>query len=53
MDLPDLTTRRFLRHPATTAYLRKRLPEFQHPTLADLHISLANREHVNAYILQV
>jgi hypothetical protein len=53
MDLPDLTPRRFLRHSVTIAYLQERLPEVHHPNLADLHISLANREHVNAYILQI
>lgn len=52
-DLTDLTPRRFLRHSVTLAYLQKRLPKLTNPTLADLHISLANREHVNAYILQV
>jgi hypothetical protein len=51
-DLPDLTARRFLRHPATAGYLRKRLPEIDNPNLADLHISLANREHMKLYILQ-
>ena len=51
-DLPDLTARRFLWHPATAAYLRKRIPEFNNPNLADLHISLANREHVTMYIFQ-
>jgi hypothetical protein len=52
-DLPDLTARRFLRHPTTITYLRRRLPEINHPNLADLHISLANREHIKMYILQV
>ena len=53
MELPDLTPRRFLWHPAMAAYLQKQIPEINHPTLADLHISLANREHINTYILQV
>ena len=52
-DLPDLTTRRFLRHSVTTAYLQRRFPAIDKPNLADLHISLANRDHVKAYILQV
>jgi hypothetical protein len=52
-DLPDLTTRRFLRHSVTTAYLRKRLPAINNQNLADLHISLANRDHVKTYIIQV
>jgi hypothetical protein len=52
-DLPDLTTRRFLRHSVTTAYLRRRFLAINNPNLADLHISLANRDHVKAYIIQV
>lgn len=52
-DLPDITPRRFIRHPVVFAYLRKRLPALMHPTLADLHISLANREHLKAFISQV
>ncbi|KAJ7192674.1 hypothetical protein GGX14DRAFT_546454 [Mycena pura] len=52
-DVPDLTTRRFLRHPSTLAFLRDRLPDIENPTLLDLHPSLANRDHVRAYILQV
>jgi hypothetical protein len=51
-DLPDLTTRRFLRHSVTVAYLQRRLPTINNPNLADLHISLANRDHVKTYILQ-
>lgn len=52
-DLPDLTARRFLRHPITQAYLRKRFPYINSPCLADLHISLTNRSHINMYISQV
>lgn len=51
-DLADLTPRRFLRHSVTLAYLQRHLPKLINPTLADLHISLANREHIKAYILQ-
>ncbi|KAJ7437910.1 hypothetical protein B0H11DRAFT_1884881 [Mycena galericulata] len=51
-DLPDLTPRRFLRHPATDSFLRKRLPDLHNPTLLDLHPSLGNRDHIRAYILQ-
>ncbi|KAJ6453265.1 hypothetical protein DFH09DRAFT_964017 [Mycena vulgaris] len=51
-DLPDLTPRRFLRHPATDAFLRKRLPGVLSPTLLDLHSSFGNRDHIRAYILQ-
>ncbi|KAG6818895.1 hypothetical protein H0H93_000513 [Arthromyces matolae] len=49
-DLPDLTPRRFLRHPVTTAYLRSRFPQQEMPTLVDLHPSLANRDHLRSYI---
>jgi len=51
-DLPDLTPRRFLRHSVTLAYLQKRCPAINNLS-GDLHISLANREHVKTYILQV
>lgn len=51
-DLPDLTPRRFLRHPAVNTFLRRRLPDVPNPTLLDLHPSLANRDHIRAYILQ-
>ncbi|KZP03615.1 hypothetical protein FIBSPDRAFT_768689, partial [Athelia psychrophila] len=52
-DLPDLTSRRFLRHSVTRAYLHDHFPTTPSPSLADLHISLANRAHVNTYIVQV
>ena len=51
-DLLDLTAHHFLRHPAMAVYLRKQIPEINNPNLTDLHISLANREHVKMYILQ-
>ncbi|KAF7327180.1 hypothetical protein MKEN_00295100 [Mycena kentingensis (nom. inval.)] len=52
-DLPDLTPRRLLRHPSALAFLHKRLPHLENPTFVDLHSSLANRDHIRAYILQV
>ncbi|KAF7968248.1 hypothetical protein HWV62_31541 [Athelia sp. TMB] len=52
-DLPDITPRRFLRHSVTRTYLNSRLPTIENPCLSDLHISLANREHIKAYITQV
>ena len=52
-DLPDLTTQCFLRHSVTVAHLQRRLPAINNPNLADLHISLANRDHVKTYIRQV
>lgn len=52
-DLSDLTPRRFLRHSFVRAYLHKRFPNTHDPCFADLHISLANREHIKTYITQV
>jgi hypothetical protein len=52
-DLADLTPRRFLRHPVTVTFLQRRFPAINKPNLTDLHVSLANREHVRAYILPV
>ncbi|KAJ7222651.1 hypothetical protein C8J57DRAFT_1094515 [Mycena rebaudengoi] len=49
-DLPDMTPRRFIRHPLVKSFLKKLLPSVSSPTLADWHISLANRSHLNAYI---
>ncbi|KAF7372822.1 hypothetical protein MSAN_00488200 [Mycena sanguinolenta] len=51
-DLPDLTPRRFLRHPTTNVFLQKRLPGVINPTLLDLHSSLGNCDHIRTYILQ-
>ncbi|KAJ7892031.1 hypothetical protein B0H14DRAFT_2185801, partial [Mycena olivaceomarginata] len=44
--------RRFVRHPTTDAFLRKRLPGIPNPTLLDLHSSLGNRDHIRTYISQ-
>ncbi|KAJ7452863.1 hypothetical protein FB451DRAFT_1282292 [Mycena latifolia] len=52
-DLPDLTPRRFLRHPITKSYLTGKFPGLLNPTLSDLHISLANRSHLKTFIDQV
>ncbi|KAJ7029938.1 hypothetical protein C8F04DRAFT_1368646 [Mycena alexandri] len=52
-DLPDLTPRRFLRNPIVKSYLALKFPVILNPTLSDLHISLANRSHLKAYIDQV
>ncbi|KAJ7140269.1 hypothetical protein C8R43DRAFT_892789 [Mycena crocata] len=49
-DLPDLTPRRFLRHPILKSFLKTQFPSLISPTLADWHVSLANRSHVHAYI---
>ncbi|KAJ6467458.1 hypothetical protein DFH09DRAFT_1254258 [Mycena vulgaris] len=52
-DLPDLTPRRFLRNPIVKSFLALKFPNILNPTLSDLHISLANRSHLKAYIDQV
>jgi hypothetical protein len=49
-DLPDLTPHRFLRHPIVKAFLSKTFPSLINPTLADWHVSLANRSHLKTYI---
>ncbi|KAJ7913928.1 hypothetical protein B0H13DRAFT_1612047 [Mycena leptocephala] len=49
-DLPDMTPRRFLRHPALKVFLLNTFPHLTMPTLSDLHPSLANRAHLGAYI---
>jgi hypothetical protein len=41
-DLPDMTPRRFLRHPALKVFLLNTFPHLAMPTLSDLHPSLAN-----------
>jgi hypothetical protein len=51
-DLADMTPRRFLRHTTVQAFLRNRFPRIAVPVLSDLHISLANRSHLRAYIHQ-
>ncbi|KAJ7817676.1 hypothetical protein B0H14DRAFT_2601850 [Mycena olivaceomarginata] len=49
-DLPNMTARRFLRHPALKIFLMNKLPHLATPTLTALHPSLANRAHLAAYI---
>ena len=50
-DLPDFTARRFLQHPILKAYLQQQFPNSQPPPmLSDIHVSLANCEHLNVYI---
>ena len=53
LDLPDLTPWHLLHHSVTQTFLRCWLPHLSSPTFASLHISLANREHLKAYIIQV
>ncbi|KAJ7795857.1 hypothetical protein B0H14DRAFT_2391173 [Mycena olivaceomarginata] len=49
-DLPDMTARCFLRHPAVKSRLFSIFPHLSNPTLSHLHPSLANRAHLSAYI---
>ncbi|KAJ7586405.1 hypothetical protein C8J56DRAFT_1051777 [Mycena floridula] len=49
-DLADLTTRRFLRHPAVRAYLQETFPGEVAPNFSQIHVSLANRAHLSSYI---
>ncbi|KAF9235498.1 hypothetical protein BU15DRAFT_51338 [Melanogaster broomeanus] len=48
-----MTPRRFLRHLTVLSFLRRECPNIPNPTLANLHISLANRDHLWSYIMQV
>ncbi|KAJ7580435.1 hypothetical protein C8J56DRAFT_1058074 [Mycena floridula] len=49
-ELADLTTRRFLRHPAVRAYLQETFPGEVAPNFSQIHVSLANRAHLSSYI---
>ncbi|KAJ7020865.1 hypothetical protein C8F04DRAFT_1403338 [Mycena alexandri] len=49
-DLPDITPRRFIRHPIVQSFLVTKFPTIISPTLADWHVSLSNRSHLRAFI---
>ncbi|KAJ7236183.1 hypothetical protein C8J57DRAFT_1088347 [Mycena rebaudengoi] len=49
-DLPDLTPRRFLRHPLVKAHLARKFPGLPNPMMSDVHISLSNRAHLKCFI---
>ncbi|KAK0472568.1 hypothetical protein EDD18DRAFT_1093925 [Armillaria luteobubalina] len=51
-DIPDLTVRRFLRHPVVKSMLQQRFPNDPFAALSDVHVSLANRAHLRTYIQQ-
>ncbi|KAJ7262693.1 hypothetical protein B0H12DRAFT_1231133 [Mycena haematopus] len=51
-DLPDMTARRFLRHPAIKSFLFTHFPTVSNPTLSHLHPSLANRAHLRVVRLK-
>ncbi|KAF9033054.1 hypothetical protein BDZ89DRAFT_937347, partial [Hymenopellis radicata] len=42
--------RGFLRHPTVLQYVKDRIPNNPLATLADVHVSLANRSHLRGYI---
>ncbi|KAF8588988.1 hypothetical protein K439DRAFT_1333826 [Ramaria rubella] len=48
-ELVDATPRRFMCHPAVLSRLRELLL-ITNPTLIDLHLSLANEDHIRIYI---
>ncbi|KAF8589045.1 hypothetical protein K439DRAFT_1613111 [Ramaria rubella] len=48
-ELADATPKRFLRHPAICSQLRDLVPT-ANPMLSDLHISLANCDHLRVFI---
>ncbi|KAJ3752188.1 hypothetical protein EV360DRAFT_55673 [Lentinula raphanica] len=50
VDLADISSRHFLRHPIVKSYLAMRFPLIQNPMLSDLHVSLSNRSHLKVYI---
>ncbi|TDL19151.1 hypothetical protein BD410DRAFT_727573, partial [Rickenella mellea] len=50
LDLADATPRRFMRHAVVRAKLKQLLPHLPSPTLADLHVSLANKDHLRVYV---
>ncbi|KAF8990805.1 hypothetical protein BDZ89DRAFT_1173479 [Hymenopellis radicata] len=52
-DIADMTVRRFLQNPLVHSYIREVLPDHPSPILSDVHVSLANRSHLRAYIKQV
>ncbi|KAJ7830070.1 hypothetical protein B0H14DRAFT_3715963 [Mycena olivaceomarginata] len=52
-DIPDITPRRFLRHPIVKSFLTAKFPHNPQPTLSHLHISLANRSKIKTYIKRI
>lgn len=52
-DLVDITPRGLLRHASLRRYVQRNFPEDPTATLADVHVSLANRAHLGMYIDQV
>ncbi|KAJ3832241.1 hypothetical protein F5878DRAFT_666753 [Lentinula raphanica] len=51
-ELPEMTPRRFLRHPIVQEFIRSQVPFVNQPQLSDVHPSLNNNDHLRAYITQ-
>ena len=49
-DLPNMTSCCFLQHPTVIQFLAGQFPNIASPSLSDLHVSLANRDHLQSYI---
>ncbi|KAK0227725.1 hypothetical protein IW262DRAFT_1292681 [Armillaria fumosa] len=49
-ELADMTPRRFCRHPAVINRVKELCPAVEEPTVAHLHPSLANLDHIASYI---
>ncbi|PBK89492.1 hypothetical protein ARMGADRAFT_905044, partial [Armillaria gallica] len=49
-DLPDMTPHWLLHHPLFHTYLAAQLPNIPYPMAMDLHLSLANLDHLDAII---
>ncbi|KAK0493169.1 hypothetical protein EDD18DRAFT_1078941 [Armillaria luteobubalina] len=49
-ELADMTPRRFCRHPAVINWVKELCPAVEEPTVAHLHPSLANLDHIASYI---
>ncbi|KAK0499230.1 hypothetical protein EDD18DRAFT_1103649 [Armillaria luteobubalina] len=49
-ELADMTPWRFCRHPAVINWVKELCPAVEEPTVAHLHPSLANLNHIASYI---
>ncbi|KAK0214518.1 hypothetical protein IW262DRAFT_1278918 [Armillaria fumosa] len=49
-ELADMTPQRFCRHPAVINRVKEFCPAVEEPTVAHLHPSLANLDHIASYI---
>ncbi|KAJ7587912.1 hypothetical protein C8J56DRAFT_1049975 [Mycena floridula] len=46
-DLPNMTARRLIHHPAAQVWLRQHLPHIPHPVFVQIHPSLGNMDHLH------